>query len=99
MQDIDECLNDDACNMTGNCTNGIGSYSCECKPGYDSDTYCKLVDRHSNSKTKNSKLKNFKDNHLAIALLAIGPLMLLFLAIVAFYVIRLRRRNNHPAPS
>ena len=29
-QDIDECEADDICNGHGDCTNQIGSYSCDC---------------------------------------------------------------------
>ena len=29
-QDIDECEVDDICNGHGDCTNQIGSYSCDC---------------------------------------------------------------------
>ena len=35
MIDIDECSNNDGgCHSDANCINSIGSYECQCKPGY-----------------------------------------------------------------
>ena len=32
--DINECLNEDVCSYNGACVNDIGSYYCECNPGF-----------------------------------------------------------------
>ena len=38
--DIDECaLNIDSCDITANCTNTVGSYTCTCNTGYSGDGF------------------------------------------------------------
>lgn len=35
--DINECYLSNACNPNSNCSNTLGSYNCECNPGYSGD--------------------------------------------------------------
>ena len=35
--DINECLTGTACHVNADCTNTIGSFACQCRPGYVGD--------------------------------------------------------------
>ena len=49
--DIDECLNETCADENAHCVNTVGSFSCQCNPGFTGDgqncsgkhTYCSLV--------------------------------------------------------
>ena len=38
LTDRDECTENDTCAANENCVNTIGSYSCNCAPGYTGET-------------------------------------------------------------
>ena len=51
-EDIDECKSKDACHPMASCENLAGSYSCDCRDGYEGDSFGLKISVHKTSVQK-----------------------------------------------
>jgi len=58
--DIDECQTDDhECHSNADCLNSIGSYTCQCKPGFNGSGFsceCKYISKWRRLQTANLRI-------------------------------------------